>query len=295
VRTLRVAVAIALAIVIGSSGSAGPEASAADIDRVDARWTTLFSYAAPGYFHLAEAGAETRTVDGRVRVAADSGSSGGADRFEILDSDPGWPIRPHVQKSEARSTTQLTFNKPEVDVGDIRWFATRIYLPYTKREKFEWAHGGSQPYTTLLELHKGSSTGWSAFRLGWEAWQANQGDANKWMNFLVYGGDYPSTRHFERVRLWRLTDRRANRVLANHNRWIDLVWGMRFAPDSTGWLEVWVDGVNVYKRKNRPTMWADDTGQYLKCGLYKRKDASFPESGRSVVYFGRTTIGLTKP
>jgi hypothetical protein len=292
VRTLRVALVVALAVVIGSSGSAGSEASAADIDRFDAQWTTLFSYAAPGYIRVTQAGAETRTADGRVRVAADPGSSGVTGRFEILDSDPGWPILPHVQKSEARSTTQLTFNKPAVDVGDIRWFSTRIYLPYKKGEKFEWARGGGQPYTILMELHKGSSTGWAAFML---SIHPTRSDRNQWAQFRVYGGDYPSTEHFEKVRLWRLTDRRANRVLANHNRWIDLVWGMRFAPDSTGWLEVWVDGRNVYRRKNRPTMWAGDTGQYLKVGLYKRKDATFPETGRSVVYFGRTTIGLTKP
>ena len=83
--------------------------------------------------------------------------------------------------------------------------------------------------------------------------------------------------------------------MSNHNRWIDLTWGMRFAPDSTGWLEVWVDGVNVYPRKNRPTMWSGDSGQYFKYGLYKQKDASFPETGRSVIYYGRTTIGLAKP
>ena len=56
-----------------------------------------------------------------------------------------------------------------------------------------------------------------------------------------------------------------------------------------------MDGVNVYPRKNRPTMWAGDSGMYTMYGLYRRKDASFPDGGRSVVYFGRTTIGLTKP
>ena len=82
---------------------------------------------------------------------------------------------------------------------------------------------------------------------------------------------------------------------ANYNRWIDLVFGVRFAPDSTGWLEVWVDGVNRYPRKNRPTMWTGDTGQYLKIGLYKQEDSYFPETGRSVIYFGRTTVGSDKP
>jgi hypothetical protein len=84
------------------------------------------------------------------------------------------------------------------------------------------------------------------------------------------------------VNLWQITDASGNRVMANHNRWIDLVWGVRFAPDSTGWLEVWVDGVNVLPRTNHATMWSGDSGMYLKQGLYKSAASSYP-GGRSVI------------
>ena len=262
---------------------------------IGAPWTTSFSEAAPGFTDLTQSGPTTGTADGRVKVVPAPSGSGYAARFELRDSDPGWPSNPDVQKAEVRTDTGPTFNKSAVSVGDVRWFSTRIYLPYNATEKFEWAHGGSQPYTSLWGLHPGSDTGWGAIHLGWEAWQVNAGDKNMWLNFHVEGGTFPDTTNSEIVSLFQLTDRSGHRIMANHNRWIDLVWGMRFAPDNRGWLEVWVDGVNVYPRKNRPTMWAGDTGEYFKYGLYKRKDASFPETGRSVVYFGRTTIGLTKP
>jgi Polysaccharide lyase len=260
-----------------------------------APWTTSFSASAPGFTDLTQSGPTTGTTDGRVKVVPSPSGPGYAARFELRDSDPGWPSNPDVQKAEVRTDPGPTFNKSGVSVGDVRWFSTRIYLPYNAAEKFEWAHGGSQPYTALWGLHPSSSTGWGAIDLGWEAWQLNAGDKNMWLNFFVEGGTFPENTYSEIVNLVQLTDRSGNRIMGNYNRWIDLVWGIKFAPDNTGWLEAWVDGVNVYPRKNRPTMWAGDSGLYFKYGLYKRKDASFPDGGRSVIYFGRTTIGLTKP
>lgn len=290
VRLLRVA--LVLAFVVGSSGSGAPQATAADTDDgpLGAPWTTLFSYASPGFVDLRQARAVTGTSDGRVRVAAPPGTSEQAIRFELRDADPSWPIDTTLDKSEARSTTQETFNAAAVNVGDVRWFSTRIYLPYNAREKFEWAHGGSNPFTALLGLHPGSNH-WGALGLRWNSPKRK----NQWATLMAYGGDFPSTKYAETIKLWQLTGGKGRRIKANHNRWIDLVCGVRFAPDSTGWLDVSVDGVNVYPRKSRPTMWTGDTGQYLKVGLYKQADASFPETGRSVIYFGRTTVGLTKP
>ena len=255
-----------------------------------APWTILFSHAPPGFTDLTKSGARPGTGDGRVSVAVPRGSSQAAARFELRNTDPAWPIDSRLDKSEVRAGTQETFGESAVTVGDVRWFSTRIYLPYTSTEKFEWAHGGSNPFTALLGLHPGADH-WGALGLRWNSPKPR----NQWATLLVYGGDFPTTKYAETIKLWQLTDGSGKRVMWNHNRWINLVWGMRFAPDSTGWLEVWVDGVNVYPRKSRPTMWTGDTGQYLKIGLYKQRDAIFPETGRSIVYFGRTTIGLTKP
>lgn len=83
--------------------------------------------------------------------------------------------------------------------------------------------------------------------------------------------------------------------MANHNRWIRLKWGMKLTPNTDGWIEAWVDGVNVYPRTSGPTMWAGHNAAYYKYGMYKRADATFPESGRSVYYTGLTSIGGDRP
>jgi chitodextrinase len=256
-----------------------------------APWTTLFSYSSPGWVDLTSS-SSGGTADGRVKIVSAPGSSGNAARFELRDSDPGWPSNTSIQKSEVRTMTQQTFDKSSISVGDVRWFSTKIYLPYNSTEKFEWAHGGSNPFTCLLDLHPGSGSMWPAFSLQWYPTSSGA----QWAKFRVFGGDFSNPNQYaEEINLWQLTDASGNRVMSNANRWIDIVWGMRFAPDSTGWLEVWIDGQNVYPRKNRPTMWSGDTAEYLKQGLYKQKDATFPETGRSVLYYGPTTIGYSKP
>jgi Polysaccharide lyase len=70
--------------------------------------------------------------------------------------------------------------------------------------------------------------------------------------------------------------------------------GVRFAPDSSGWFEAWVDGNNVLPRTNHATMWLNDPGMYFKQEIYKSKGSTYP-SGASVIYYGPTSIGLTKP
>lgn len=258
-----------------------------------ARWTYLNVYESPGYINATTSGSPS----GRVSVVNDPAGGGGkAARCEIRDSDPGWASNPDVDKEEIATDTQRTFNEGAggIPYGGVRWFSVDVYLPYGA-EKFEWAHGGSQPYFSLIGFHPPGGTGWSAFHLGWEAFQVVGGDANIYLNFHVEGGTFPESTYSEIINLLQLTDGAAARVLTNHNRWVNITWGMKFNPDNSGWLEAWVDGVNVYPRKNRPTMWAGHNASYFKYGLYCKHDASFPITGRSVIYFGRTQMSLTKP
>lgn len=254
-----------------------------------ARWDRLHSYSQPGWFNAPV----TASPDGRVSIVNDPDGSGKCARIEIRDSDPGYAVNADIDKSEIVSNA--TFKS-----GDVRWFEWDLYLPYTTSEKFEWAHGGSQPFFSMMGFHPPGPTGWSAFILGWEAFQFNSGgeyyqDKNVHLNIRIEGGTFPEDTHSKFYRLLPLTDANGARVMANHNRWIKLKWGLRLASDSTGWFEAWVDGVNVQPRVSRPTMWAGHDGMYFKYGLYNRHDSSYPQSGRSVAYFGRTTIGTAKP
>lgn len=259
-----------------------------------ARWDRFHSYSSPGYFNTPL----VASPDGRVAVVNDpAGSSKKCVRVEIRDSDPTWAAGAGLDKSEVVMSAQRTWNKPTMAFGDVRWFEIEMYFPYGS-EKFEWAHGGSQPYFSMWGLHTQSSTAWSAMIMGWEAWQINNsGDKNIQLNFHALGGVFPENTYSEIINMLPLTDANGNRIMANHNRWVRLVFGMKFAPDNSGWFEGWADGKNVYPRKNRPTVWSfeDNTTKYFKYGLYCKSDASFPETGRSVAYFGRTAIGTDRP
>ena len=102
---------------------------------------------------------------------------------------------------------EQTFNKAGVNVGDVRWFSTRLYLPYTASEKFEWAHGGSNAFTDIMDLHPDSGTAWPAFSL---SMYPTTGNRNQWAYFRVYGGEYPSTQYATRDQA--LEDHRRHRV-----------------------------------------------------------------------------------
>jgi chitodextrinase len=252
-----------------------------------APWTTMFSHSSPGYVNVKTVPA-TQTPDGRVKVVPNPLGSGHVARYEVRDSDPGWAGNTALQKAELRTEAQQTFNRVGgAVVGDVRWFYNRIYMPYTATEKFEWPTSGTNQFTNHLELHAASSSLSSVIRLGWYP------STPQWAKFRLLTGN-PSSPTSREFNLWQLTDVAGNRVLANHNRWIELVWGVRFAPDSTGWLEAWVDGVNVLPRTSTQTMWSGDSGMYLKQGVYKRKGNLYP-SGASVIYFGPTRISYSKP
>jgi Polysaccharide lyase len=250
-------------------------------------WTTLFSYTSPGYVNVyAPTGGApaSQTPDGRVKVVPNPAGAGYVGRFEIRNSDPGWPNNTALSKAELRTIAEQTFNRPGgAQVGDVRWFREQIYLPYTATERFDWASGGSNAFNDFWELHPAAST-FATISMNWYGGCVQ-------CNWVIRATRPSPTVNYS---LFSLTDSAGNRVMSNHNRWIDILVGVRFAPDSTGWLEAWVDGVNVLPRTFRQTMIAGDSGMYLKHGLYKQEDASYP-SGASAIYWGPTQISLTKP
>ena len=114
-----------------------------------------------------------------------------------------------------------------------------------------------------------------------------------WRKETLIGGDWCGARNA----LCQMTlDTQAEWLffMPNRNRRISLIYGGKFNPDNTGWLEIWLDGVNVFPRTNRPTMWAGDVNTYFKVGPYKNKANHFP-SGKTVMYFTRIAIGDTRP
>jgi hypothetical protein len=259
----------------------------------DPPWSTIFYDGGSGFVDLIANGPVAASPDGRVSVVNDPAGSGTKVlRLEIRDSDPGWPVLTDRQKSEVRVLDgNRTWNQAAIPVGGIRWFSLRMYCPWTVSEKFEVAQG-SNDWNSYIDLHSTFAGAVSATQLG--PWGE---PTNQRMYFRCFGGFYDNTfPNYEEFTLWNITDNAGAPILANHNRWITIVWGQKYNPDNTGWMEIWVDGVNVLPRKNRPTMWTQDTGTgvYLLHGLYNSLSANFPVSGKTVVYYGRLAIGMTK-
>ena len=255
-------------------------------------WTAMFSYAPPGFVDLTQTGPQSGTSDGRVAVANDPAGSGDkVVRFEIRDSDPSWPVplNPAVDKSEVRSTPSYTWNAAQAAYGDERWFSLKYYLPYNVTEKFEWAHGGGNAFIDLNDMHPDNNS-WPAMQIGWYPQTDPQ-----WAKLRMGGGPVVgATTYYGEYNLWQLTNSSGSRIAANHNRWLTVVLGVKFNYTNAGWIQAYVDGTQVLSQTFRPTMWKEDFGMYWKGGLYKQANAVFPETGRSVIYWGTTLIGLTQ-
>ncbi len=255
-------------------------------------WTTLFFPASPGFYDIAGSGSIASSPDGRDTVVNNPSGSGKVFRFECRNAD-SWPGNTSLSKSEVRSVPDLTFDNPGgVEPGGVRWFSTRLYMPYGA-EKFEWAHGGGNAFTDIMDLHPQSGTAWPAFGF---SFYPTSGDINTFVKLQIGGGSpINTTANLNSYNMWRLTDGAGARYMPNMNRWIELVWGMKFAPDNTGWVQVYVDGALVLPQTFRPTMWINDYGMYIKQGIYKQANAVFPETGKSILYYGPLLISLTQP
>ena len=243
-------------------------------------WTSIQTHAQPGYYEPTTP--VQQSSDGRVALVAAPDGTGNALRFE-LDNGDTWPVDKTVDRSQLEMSTQQTWNKSALQVGDVRWFDYEIYMP----SSFDFPRTN---WFTLIGLHPGSNT-WGACDLGFD----NVGSNSVWMTWKVAGGSpVGTTANLNYIKLWQLTNADGSKYTPNYNRRIHLVVGARLAPDNTGWLEIWVDGANVYPRTNRPTMWIGDTSSYLKIGPYKSESSPFP-SGKSVVYLTRLGISTTEP
>lgn len=237
-------------------------------------WATIFSYTSPGYQDCGLYGGAPKQAspDGRVSVVPNPYGSGNVLRCEIRDSDPGLSGAPTLAKSEIGSY-KTVFYPSGYAHGQEFWFRMELYLP----NEFGLVSGGANPFTNLADLHPSSNSGVPALGLG----------GYSTTNIQLYAGVSPGIQRKNFIPL----------ISANRNRKLDILIGAKIDPN--GWVEAWLDGVNVIPRFNAVTAEASESGPYWKQGLYSYSDASWPvppgeTSGRGVAYFGATYIGKTK-
>jgi Polysaccharide lyase len=223
----------------------------------------------------------TQDPSGRLSFVAAPDGVGRAARFEVRDSDPPWPTgsTPLSDRTQLEMSSQATWNKSALAVGDVRWFDLEFYMPTA----FDFCRNPG--FNTYMGLHPGANT-WGCFDVS-----IDYATDPAWLTFKVAGGSpMGTTANLHYIKLWQVSNADKSPYMPNRNRRIHLKFGGRFAPDNTGWLEIWVDGVNIFPRTNRPTMWINDLHSYFKIGPYKAAADPFP-SGSTLLYVTRIQIG----
>ncbi len=222
----------------------------------------------------------TQSPDGRVACVAAPDAVGNAWRFELRNGDL-WPSNTAYMRSDLQWNGHTEWNQSGINVGDIRWFDIELWLPLGE---FDYPRTN---WMRLVEPHTGAPT-WSCFSIVGEGMSTHPA----WMTLKLAGGTQGSTQYMQHLPIFQMTNANGSWYTPNFNRRMRLRWGGRWAPDFTGWYEFWVDNVNVLPRTNHPTMWAGDTGEYLKAGPYISASSNFP-SGKTVFYITKLDISYS--
>lgn len=188
-------------------------------------------------------------VQGRVREGAY------AARFEV---------RPNADPNASGGDRSELLHSTGESEGDESWWAWSTYFgddfnpnPDTWWNTFtQWHHTGSSGQANVLFEVNTRYTPWK-------------------MQMRTFGGQLDKNQQ-----IFQLAD-------FQRNRWYDFVFHVRWAPDNTGFVEVWVNGARVVPLTNRPTTYAGQ-GVYLKQGLYRGRSGL-----TSAVYLDGTRRGTS--
>jgi chitodextrinase len=230
-------------------------------------WATIFEPGTPSTVDVGYYGSPpvASAPSGRVAVAPNPYGPGNVLKCEIRNSDPSTGSN-NFQKAEVGSVEAVTWDGPWSDGQEI-WIAMELYLP----DAFGLASGGSNSFTNIADLHPSSNSGVPGLGLG----------GYSTTNIQLYAGVPGSLQRKDFIPL----------TPANRNRKLDILIGAKIG--TSGWVEAWLNGVNVVPRFSAATAEASEQGPYWKQGLYKETASSFPNGG-STIYFGHTYIGKTK-
>lgn len=193
-----------------------------------------------------------------------------------------------------------TFGPGGFSFGAIRWFACDILFPFnintgvsangTTIVSFERAGGD---FNTLLDIH--DSGGTNADPGGSEIRPTGQ-SANVYLSYFQTpdnrGGVGVPYFHDDYFQLW---DSGGNRVAGAFNVWHELLMGIKFAADNSGWYEVWFNGVQKVVHLNRQIVTSGEGGPYLQIQNYTRYPTSYIGGAqRSGLVYGGIRCGLTR-
>src|SRR5262249_39019383 len=111
--------------------------------------------------------------------------------------------------------------------------------------------------------------------------------------------DWATVPYFN-TNLIQLTDASGNRIPSAFNTWHEVVFGMKTASDgsvgnSSGWVEVWVDGVQKLARTPMPQYDPSESSPYFQLQNYTTYPTSYVSGAtRSAVVYGGFRAGLSR-
>lgn len=108
------------------------------------------------------------------------------------------------------------------------------------------------------------------------------GDGARWPNFLLYAGIGELLVMLPRVHPPADGDS-GSRVAARYplvrDRWMEIQLGVNLSMETTGWMELVIDGVLVLREWGHGTAYDDAAGPWQKLGIYNIFKHSTPPSG----------------
>ncbi len=223
-------------------------------------------------------------------------------RQEVRTSDPPWypGAGANYDKSSVRNLNDnVTFNQNFAQ-GLTRWFAYDYFLPNNfNGDTFNWPNGG---WHTLMDLHGSGSN----FEQNWNVLESMIRPLSTANVYHAYhmgaheGASDPAPADTEYCNLLQLTNSSGVRIASAFNTWHELVVGVKFASDgvinsSTGWIDIWHDGVNVLPQHFRPTCFTNESEVWLQMQNYKQHSNAFVGGATSsVIYYGGLRAGYIK-
>jgi hypothetical protein len=199
-----------------------------------------------------------QSMPGRATIVGDRVHEGRyAARYEVRPGDD--PLGSGGERAEAMALTGET-------AGTESWWAWSTYFG----DDFQPAP--DTIWNIFTQWHHTGSTGQANAHFELDA------ETSPWhLQLRTFGG------------LLNQNERRFNLGDFRRNTWLDFVFHVRWAPDATGFVEVWVNGVNVVPLTNTPTLYAGQS-VYVKQGFYRA-----PSAGTSVVYQDAMRRGTSYP
>jgi chitodextrinase len=210
---------------------------------------------------------------------------------ELRTTDSYWQAAtPNLAKASVNMDQAATWGPGGFAWGIERWFAFDIYFPLNVNGvSFEF----SNSWHTLGDIHSTVGNADNMTRV-----YPNGNSNPKYLTSSITK-DW-ATVPYHNTNLIQLTDASGNRISSAFNAWHEVVIGVKTACDgsvgnSSGWVEVWVDGAQKLARTAMPQYECSEGGPYFQLQNYTTYPTSFVSGAtRSAIVYGGYRAGMTR-